>query len=214
MCITALHRSEISDSAHPQWERRLASVGLPQSCVQVQVVDEAGQPCAPTSIGEIVVKGPTVMSGYWQAPEASARTLRDGWLWTGDVGVLDHDGYLTLKDRSKDVIITGGSNVYPREVEDCLLMHPAVAEVAVIGEPDPEWGENVVAFVVARPGKTLTASDLDRLCLERIARFKRPKTYVFTNELPKNNYGKVLKTELRSRILAGTELVQSNAVAQ
>jgi acyl-CoA synthetase (AMP-forming)/AMP-acid ligase II len=202
MCITALDRSTLSDSAHPRWEQRIASVGLPQSCVQVRVVDEAGRSCEPGGIGEIVVKGSTVMSGYWQAPEASARTLLDGWLWTGDVGLLDGDGYLTLKDRSKDVIITGGSNVYPREVEECLLLHPAVEEVAVVGEHDPEWGESVIAFVVARPGKALSASDLDRLCQDRIARFKRPKTYVFTKELPKNNYGKVLKTELRSRLAA------------
>jgi len=120
--------------------------------------------------------------------------LRGGWLHTGDVGVFDDEGYLTLKDRSKDLIISGGANVYPREVEEVLLTHPAVREVSVIGRPDPEWGEVVVAYVVGDAAR----EELDRLCLSRIARFKRPKVYVSVEALPKNNYGKVLKTELRA----------------
>jgi long-chain acyl-CoA synthetase len=135
------------------------------------------------------------MPGYWRNPDASATTLKNGWLHTGDVGVFDEDGYLTLKDRSKDLIISGGSNIYPREVEEVLLEHSQVREVSVIGRPDREWGEIVVAYVVgkARP------DELDALCLSRIARFKRPKHYVFVDSLPKNNYGKILKTELRQR---------------
>ena len=135
-----------------------------------------------------------VMAGYWNNPEATAATLRDGWLHTGDVGAFDDDGYLTLKDRSKDLIISGGSNIYPREVEEVLLQHPAVREVSVIGRPDPEWGEAVVAYVVGEAPR----EELDALCLARIARFKRPKAYVYLAALPKNNYGKVLKTELRA----------------
>ncbi len=122
---------------------------------------------------------------------------------TGDVGRLDEDGYLTLADRSKDVIISGGTNIYPREVEEVLLTHPGVHEVSVVGRPSAEWGEDVVAFVVAMPGATLDAATLDAHCLENIARFKRPKDYVFVPDLPKNNYGKVLKTELRTRLRGG-----------
>ena len=143
------------------------------------------------------MRGDAVMNGYWRNPEATAATLRDGWLYTGDVGALDADGFLTLMDRSKDLIISGGSNIYPREVEEVLLRHPDVHEVSVVGRMHPEWGEEVVAFVVARPGASATAEALDRLCLEHIARFKRPKVYRFVASLPKNNYGKVLKTELR-----------------
>jgi long-chain acyl-CoA synthetase len=120
------------------------------------------------------------------------------------VGCLDADGFLTLKDRSKDLLISGGSNIYPREVEEVLLTAPGVAEVAVVGGPDPEWGEVVVAFVVAQAGATLDQAALDAHCLARIARFKRPKFYHFVEQLPKNNYGKVLKTELRERLGALT----------
>jgi long-chain acyl-CoA synthetase len=135
------------------------------------------------------------MSGYWQNADATAQTMKNGWLHTGDVGAFDDDGYLSLKDRSKDVIISGGSNIYPREVEEVLLKHAAVREVSVIGRPDAEWGEVVVAYVV---GDAL-APELDSLCLSEIARFKRPKDYVFVEALPKNNYGKILKTDLRER---------------
>jgi long-chain acyl-CoA synthetase len=127
-------------------------------------------------------------------------TLRDGWLHTGDVGRLDDDGFLTLSDRSKDVIISGGTNIYPREVEEALLTHDAVHEVSVIGVADPEWGENVVACVVLRNGATASDAALDAHCLATIARFKRPKRYVYLDALPKNNYGKVLKTVLRERL--------------
>jgi long-chain acyl-CoA synthetase len=147
------------------------------------------------------------MPGYWRAPEATAETLRGGWLHTGDVGALDADGYLTLMDRSKDVIISGGTNIYPREVEEVLLRHPGVAEVSVVGKPHPEWGEEVAAFVVARPdaAPAADAQALDELCLGEIARFKRPRHWYFVDALPKNNYGKVLKTELRKRLQAEGE---------
>jgi long-chain acyl-CoA synthetase len=143
--------------------------------------------------GEILCRG-VIMAGYWQNEQATAASLRGGWLHTGDVGVLDEEGYLHLKDRSKDLIISGGSNIYPREVEEVLLTHGKVREVSVIGRPDREWGEVVVAYVVG----DAPAAELDALCLTRIARFKRPKNYVFVDALPKNNYGKVLKTELRA----------------
>jgi len=140
------------------------------------------------------------MAGYWRNPEATAAAVRDGWLFTGDVGVLDEDGFLTLKDRSKDLIISGGSNIYPREVEEVLLTAPGVAEAAVVGAPDAEWGEAVVAFVVPAAGAAPSVESLDAHCLSAIARFKRPKRYVFVDALPKNNYGKVLKTALREQL--------------
>ena len=150
-------------------------------------------------LGEVLVRGDTVMAGYWNNPTATAQTLQGGWLYTGDMGALDADGFLTLKDRSKDVIISGGSNIYPREVEEVLLLHPQVREVAVVGQRDAEWGEVVVAFLVAGEGGTVPGAELDALCLEHIARFKRPKEYRWVEALPKNAYGKVLKTELRSK---------------
>lgn len=197
MTITALGRALVADRVHPRWRERLASVGTAQSCVEVGVVDANGRPLPIGEAGEVVVRGAPVMAGYWRNERATAETIRDGWLWTGDVGALDGDGFLTLKDRSKDVIISGGTNIYPREVEEALLTHPGVREVSVVGVPDPQWGEAVIAFVVAAPGAAVTPEALDRHCLERIARFKRPKVYRFIAELPKNNYGKVLKTELR-----------------
>ncbi|MFI9508382.1 hypothetical protein [Nocardia sp. NPDC052566] len=140
------------------------------------------------------------MAGYWNNPAATATTLRDGWLHTGDIGRMDDGGRLTLVDRAKDVIISGGSNIYPREVEEVLLTHPAVAETAVVGRADPEWGELPVAFVVATPGTAPTAAELDALCLGLLARYKRPRDYRFVPELPKNGYGKVRKTELRQQL--------------
>jgi acyl-CoA synthetase (AMP-forming)/AMP-acid ligase II len=198
MCITALSRADIADSAHPDWLVRLASVGKAQSVAEVRVVAEDGSDLPPGETGEIVVAGPQVMAGYLNNPEANAKSLRDGWLWTGDVGWLDAAGYLTLVDRSKDLIVSGGSNIYPREVEEVLLRHPQVSEVSVVGSPDPEWGEIVVAFVVGEVEPTA----LDALCRAEIAAFKKPKRYVFVEELPKNNYGKVLKIELRERLKA------------
>jgi acyl-CoA synthetase (AMP-forming)/AMP-acid ligase II len=142
------------------------------------------------------------MAGYWRNAAATAEALRDGWLWTGDMGSLDARGYLSLRDRSKDVVISGGSNIYPREVEEALLAHAGVSEACVVGAPDAEWGEIVVAFVVRAEGSDVTAQALDAHCLARIARFKRPKRYEFVAALPKNNYGKVLKRELRARLAA------------
>ena len=148
-----------------------------------------------------MVRGAPVMPGYWRNEEATASTVVDGWLMTGDVGRLDADGYLTLADRSRDVIISGGTNIYPREVEEVLLTHPDVHEVSVVGRPSPEWGEDVVAF--RRGGGRADGwmpAALDAHCLDRMARFKRPKAYIAVPDLPKNNYGKVLKTELRERL--------------
>jgi long-chain acyl-CoA synthetase len=197
MTITSLKRELHADVDHPRYLPRLASVGTAQSVVSVRITGPNGEVLPPGETGEIEVKGATVMLGYWNNPAANAETLKDGWLRTGDVGRLDEDGFLTLSDRSKDAIISGGTNIYPREVEEALLTHPAVREVSAIGVADPEWGENVVACVVLADGAAVDDAALDAHCLATIARFKRPKRYVYLDALPKNNYGKVLKTELR-----------------
>ena len=205
MTISVFSRAEHANERHPNRAARLASVGVPMSAVDVAIRDENGIIAPMGESGEVCVQGPTVMAGYWNNPEATVRALRDGWLWTGDLGAIDADGFLTLKDRSKDLIISGGSNIYPREVEEALLMHPAVAEVSVIGLPDAEWGERVVAVIVAK-GVAPLPEELDAHCLKHIARFKRPKDYRFVETLPKNNTGKVLKTELRKRFADGGDV--------
>jgi acyl-CoA synthetase (AMP-forming)/AMP-acid ligase II len=199
MTITYLSRAMHAAREHPRHRQRLASVGIARTDVEIRVVGEDDRDLPPGEPGEVLVRGDVVMRGYWQNPDATAETLRGGWLHTGDIGSLDQEGFLTLLDRSKDLIISGGTNIYPREVEEVLLRHPAVLEAAVVGRPDPEWGEAVVAFVVPRPGQALDAAALDRLCLDQLARFKRPRAYLFEDSLPKNNYGKILKRSLRQR---------------
>ncbi|MCL4761122.1 MAG: AMP-binding protein [Burkholderiales bacterium] len=203
MTITAIDRFAVADAVRRGDRARLASVGTAQLGVEVAIAGADDVPLPAGETGEVLVRGATVMRGYWHNDEASARTLANGWLHTGDVGVLDVDGFLTLLDRSKDLVISGGSNVYPREVEEALQAHPDVAEVAVVGRPHPDWGEEVVACVVTRvrPHDDATRrgleAALDAHCLARIARFKRPRAYVFVDDLPKNAAGKVLKTALR-----------------
>jgi len=193
MTITALSKQDHIDGD----PARLQSVGTARTDVEVRVVDGDDRELEAGEVGEIVVRGDVVMAGYWRQPEATAEALRGGWLHTGDLGSFDADGYLTLRDRSKDLIISGGMNIYPREVEEALLHHPGVRDVAVVGRPDPEWGESVVAFVVP-VGAPPPVEQLDRTCLDRIARYKRPKEYRFLDALPTNNYGKVVKRELRA----------------
>jgi long-chain acyl-CoA synthetase len=196
MTITAMSKALHAASDHPRYEQRLASVGQAFAGIEVRVADDADCPLPAGEVGEVLVRGDPVMAGYWDNRKASAETLRGGWLHTGDMGSLDEAGFLTLKDRSKDLIISGGSNIYPREVEEVLLRHHGVSEVSVVGQSDPEWGEIVIAFVVSRGAPPDTA-ELDALCLDHIARFKRPKRYRYVDALPKNSTGKVLKTELR-----------------
>jgi len=203
MTITGLSKAEHADIDHPSWRQRMQSVGRPRTDVQVRVVNERGLDVATGDTGEVIVRGDVVMVGYWDQPDATAEALRDGWLHTGDLGSFDEHGYLTLQDRSKDLIISGGMNIYPREIEEILLTHPSVAECSVIGGPDPEWGEVVIAFVVTTGGFDADSEALDALCLDRIARYKRPKQYRFVESLPTSNYGKVLKRELRQQLLDG-----------
>jgi len=199
MTITYMSKAMHTQRDHPRFLERLGSAGIARTDVEVKVFDAEDRELPAGELGEIVCRGDVVMAGYWGNAEATAAALKGGWLHTGDVGTFDADGFLTLKDRSKDMIISGGTNIYPREVEEVLLRHPAVLEVSVVGRPHADWGEEVVAFVVARNGRQVSPVELDRLCLDNIARFKRPKDYQFLDSLPKNNYGKVLKTELRQR---------------
>jgi long-chain acyl-CoA synthetase len=209
MTITAMDRAALADAIARGDLHRVGSVGTAQLGIEVRIGGPDDAPLPTGEVGEVLVRGPTVMREYWGNAEATASTLANGWLHTGDLGALDADGFLTLKDRSKDVVISGGSNIYPREVEEALLLHPDVAEAAVFGRPHPEWGEEVVACVVAR---VATAGDdarrrleaaLDAHCRGEIARFKRPRHYVFVDALPKNHAGKVLKTALRERFGSG-----------
>jgi len=200
MTITVLPAAEHVDDHDGRRLQRLASVGRAQTGVDLAVLGADDRPLAEGEIGEVAVRGEMVMRGYLNDAEATAKTLANGWLHTGDLGHLDAQGYLTLVDRSKDLIISGGSNIYPREIEEVLLHHPQVREVAVIGMPDADWGEIAVAVVATQPGAPPGEAELDALCLQHIARFKRPKRYVFVEELPKNATGKVLKRELRDQL--------------
>ena len=197
MTISYVSKRLLGQHSHPRREEILASCGVPRTGVDVLIVDAEGRELPAGEIGEVITRSDCVTSGYWNNPEANAKALRDGWLWTGDMGFVDSEGFLTLKDRSKDMIISGGSNIYPRELEEVLLTHPLVLECAVVGREHPDWGEEVVAFVVARPQAHVTPQDLDAVCLDNVARYKRPRHYRFVESLPKNSYGKVLKTDLR-----------------
>lgn len=203
--ITAMSAGDVAASLdRPD---RLSSVGTARFATRVRVVDGDGRSRPPGEVGEVVVSGPTVMAGYLDRPDATEEALRDGWLHTGDLGRFDDGGYLTLVDRAKDVVITGGYNVYPREVEDVLATDPAVADVAVIGVPDEEWGERIVAVVVPREGAAVDPAALDARCLAAIARHKRPREYVVRAELPRNPAGKVLKTLLREAVDLDREII-------
>jgi acyl-CoA synthetase (AMP-forming)/AMP-acid ligase II len=182
----------------------LLSAGKAVLGTEVRVVDEEDRPVATGELGEIVARGPQLMRGYWKRPEDTAEALRGGWMHTGDAGSLDEEGYLTVRDRVKDMIVSGGENVYPREVEDVLFAHPDVADAAVIGVPHERWGETVRAVVVLRPGGEASAEALMDFCRGRIADFKRPRSVSFVDELPRNPSGKVLKRELRESAWAGT----------
>jgi len=183
----------------------MRSCGKPLSNAEIKVVDSDGIEVPTGHVGEVVVRSRQVMKGYWNLPEATATTIRDGWLHTGDAGYTDADGYLYIHDRVKDMIISGGENIYPAEVESALYGHPAVADVAVIGVPDDRWGEAVKAIVVIEPGAGATAQDLIAYCRERIAHYKAPKSIDFAESLPRNASGKLLKRVLRAPYWDGRE---------
>lgn len=186
----------------------LGSVGRQMPLARVRVIDEDGRDVPPNMPGEIVVKGDQVLAGYWRNPEATEKSFIDGWFRSGDVGRWDDEGYLYIVDRKKDMILTGGENVYPREVEEVLYEHPAVVEAAVLGAPDPKWGEKVVAVVCLRSGEAASAAELVAFCRERIASYKKPRHVVFVGALPRNASGKVLKRELRDQIAGGAIVLE------
>jgi acyl-CoA synthetase (AMP-forming)/AMP-acid ligase II len=181
----------------------LLSAGRPLPGTQVRIVDESGAPLPAGSVGEILARGDQIMQGYWNLPDATEEALRGGWLHTGDAGMLDDEGFLYIQDRVKDMIVSGGENVYPREVENALFEHPAVADVAVLGVPDEKFGEAVKAIVVLAAGAEASADDLIAFCREQLAGYKRPRSVDFVSELPRNASGKVLKKELREKYWQG-----------
>jgi len=180
--------------------RKLGSVGQPIPGVEVAILDDADRPLPVGEPGEVCVRGPNVMLGYYRLPDETAKTLRNGWLHTGDVGRVDEDGFLYIVERKKDLIIRGGFNIYPREVEEVLYAHPHIAEAAAIGMPDPLMGEEVVAFVALKSGATADADDVISFCQARLAKFKCPKQVRFVAALPKSPIGKILRKELRTRV--------------
>lgn len=198
--ITHLPRNEHAWTDDPDRERRLASVGREYPGVRVWVVDENDQILPSGQIGEVVTRSDLVMKGYWNSSSLTAEVMRNGWLHTGDLGCLDEGGYLFLVDRKHDMIITGGFNVYPREVEEVLSAHPAVAQVCVFGRKDAFWGEIVTAAVVTRTGQKLNETEMQGFAKENLAGYKCPKKIVFLDELPKNQYGKVVRQELKNNM--------------
>lgn len=183
-------------------EHRLGSVGRESFHVQVRTIDESGRLLPAGKEGEVIVRGDLVMKGYWKDSEATAETIKNGWLYTGDIGYFDEDGYLFLTNRKKDVIITGGANVYPREVEEILYRHPAVLEACVFGVPDSKWGERIVAAVVCRKDITVSEEDLISWCRKQLAGYKKPSQISFVSNLPKSGIGKILKREVKEQFLA------------
>ncbi|MCW5829831.1 MAG: long-chain-fatty-acid--CoA ligase [Deltaproteobacteria bacterium] len=180
--------------------KRLASAGREAVGCEVRVVRPDGSDVTPGGeVGEVVGRGDNIMKGYWKQPEATAETLRGGWLHTGDLGWIDEDGYIYIVDRLKDMIISGGENIYPREIEELLYTHPKILEAAVYGIPDPKWGEKVIAAVVPRAGQSLTPEEVGSFCKDNLASYKKPREVLITDILPRNAAGKVLKTELRAR---------------
>jgi acyl-CoA synthetase (AMP-forming)/AMP-acid ligase II len=203
MTITYLPQRDHVQEGTPEQMRRLASAGIARTDVEVRIFDPNDHELPPGEMGEIVVRSDVVMKGYWRNPDATAETLKNGWLHTGDVGYMDAGGYLFIMDRSKDMLISGGENIYPREIEEVIILHPAVREVAVIGVPDQKWGEAIKAVVALKPGQSVTEEELFAFCKDRIASYKKPKSVDFVKELPKNNYGKILKRELRAKYWEG-----------
>jgi long-chain acyl-CoA synthetase len=196
------HRIATED---PNLEKRLASAGRAREDIEIAVLDDNDRPLGDEEIGEISLRGDCVMKGYWNKQEETEEAFRNGWYHTGDLGKRDSDGFYYLLDRKKELIITGGANVYPREVEEVLLLHPGVLEVAVIGIPDRLWGESVMAVVRARPGEKPTERELLDLCREHLSGYKKPRFVRFQEDLPKSGYGKILKRELKAAIIAELE---------
>lgn len=198
MTICTLGKEDHVIDANSVNSDRLSSVGRPYTMVEVRVVDDAGDDVAPGEAGEVAVKADHMMSGYWkQPPEINAAAIKNGWLLTGDIGRIDAQGYLYLVDRKKEMIITGGLNVFPNEVEQVIYRHPEVAQAAVFGIPDKDWGESITAAVALKPGSRVGEKELIEFCRDRLAKYKVPKKVLFHENLPKSATGKILRRELR-----------------
>lgn len=196
--------SPVTSFNHPDRPRKAGSIGLPVRGVEMTLVSAEGAPVRPGEVGEIAIRGENVMKGYWNRPEATAGALHDGWFRSGDLARVDEDGFYFIVDRRKDLIIRGGYNVYPREVEEVLYEHPAVAEAAVVGVPHDLHGEEVAAVVVRREGSGATADQIRDFVRERVAAYKYPRIVTFTDELPKGATGKILKREITVEDLEGS----------
>jgi long-chain acyl-CoA synthetase len=203
-CLTYLTPAD-HDRALDGAEHLLLSVGRAGPGLEIKIVDEHDDESPPHTIGEICGRGPQLMRGYWKLPDATEVALRGGWMHTGDVGYVDDEGYVFIKDRVKDMVVSGAENVYPREVENVLFEHPDVADAAVIGVPSEQWGETVKAIVVRKPGSTVSDAELIDFCRGRIAGYKRPRSVDFVEELPRNPSGKVLKRVLREPYWQGAQ---------
>jgi acyl-CoA synthetase (AMP-forming)/AMP-acid ligase II len=200
MTISMLTSADHRLVGAPGEDTRLASAGRARKDIIIAVLDENDRELGVDQIGEIALRGDVVMRGYWNKPEATAEAFKNGWYHTGDLGKRDAEGFYYLLDRKKELIISGGANVYPREVEEVLLLHPGVLEVAVVGVPDRLWGESVMAVVRPRPGVKITEQELVDLCRDHLAGYKKPRYFRFQESLPKNAYGKILKRELREAV--------------
>jgi acyl-CoA synthetase (AMP-forming)/AMP-acid ligase II len=194
---------------HIKRPEKLKSVGRPSSGIEMKIITPEGKPAKPGEVGEVMIRGACVMKGYWNKPEATAETVVDGWLRTGDAAYMDEEGYLYIHDRVKEMIISGGENIYPAEVENAIFAHPKVADVAIIGIPDDRWGEAVKAVVVVQPGEKLTAQEVIDFARDRIAHYKCPKSVDFIDALPRNPSGKILRRELRKPYWVGRERMVS-----
>ncbi len=201
--MTATYLRRENHVAEGPGSEKLSSCGHARSGIELRIVGPSDEELPAGTAGEICVRGPSVMKGYWEQPDATNEALRGGWLHTGDVGSLDEHGYVYILDRSKDMIISGGENIYPREIEEVLVQHPCVAEACVIGVPDEMWGEAVKAVVVLKPDAAATAEEIKTFVGTRIAGYKKPKSVDFVEEIPKNAYGKLLRREIRSRYWVG-----------
>jgi len=203
--ITALRPGDHVLEGSERQLAKLASAGKPVLNYEVRIVDQDGKDVRPGQVGEIIVRSESMTAGYWKLPEETAKAIKGGWLYTGDFGRFDEDGYVYIVDRKNDMIISGGKNIYPREIEEVLYRHDAVLEAAVIGVPDDHWGESVRALVVLKPGKKATEDDIIAFCRENLASYKKPRWVEFRQELPKNPTGKILKRFIREEYWKGRD---------
>jgi long-chain acyl-CoA synthetase len=201
--MTALSKADHKLEGSPKELKRLESAGKPPSPGEIRITDKQGKEVKPGTPGEIAIRSDRMMSGYWKMPKETAETIKNGWLYTGDVGIMDEDGYFYLVDRKKDMIISGGENIYSREVEDVIISHPAINEAVVIAVPDANWGESVKALVILKEGMTCSEKEIIDFCKDRLASYKKPKSIEFWKSFPKTATGKIKKSEIREKYWVG-----------